>query len=74
MIGPVVKTLPFNAMGASMIPGGELGSYIPCKQKKKKKNTKQKQYCNKFNKDFKIYPHLKIFSKRINITEENSIS
>lgn len=74
MIGPVVKTLPFNAMGASMIPGWRVRILHTLQAKKKKKNTKQKQYCNKFNKDFKIYPHLKIFSKRINITEENSIS
>ena len=33
---------------------GELGSHIPHGQKKKKKQSiKQKQYCNKFNKDKK---------------------
>ena len=32
---------------------GELRSYIPPGQKKKNQNTKQKQYCNKSNKDFK---------------------
>ena len=29
------------------------------KKKKKKKNIKQKQYCNKFNKDFKNGPYKK---------------
>ena len=29
------------------------------KNKKKKQNIKQKQYCNKFNKDFKNDPHQK---------------
>ena len=29
------------------------------KKKKKKKNRNQKQYCNKFNKDFKNSPHQK---------------
>ena len=29
---------------------GELGSHMPCGQKNKK--MKQKQYCNKLNKDF----------------------
>ena len=31
----------------------ELGSHMPRSKKKKKKNIKHKQYCNKFNKDFK---------------------
>ena len=78
MVGPVVKTLPFNAMSASIIPGWRVKILhaLQAKTNKQtnKQNTKQKQNCNKFNKDFKIYPHLKIFSKRINITEENSIS
>ena len=33
---------------------GELRSHMPCDQKKK---TKQKQYCNEFNKDFENGPH-----------------
>ena len=33
---------------------------MPCSQKKKKtQNIKQKQYCNKFNKNFKDDPHQK---------------
>ena len=51
---PVVKTSPSRAGGV----GRELGSHIPCGQKVKTlKNThthkkKQKQYCNKSNKEF----------------------
>ena len=39
----------------------ELTSHMPFGQKKKKKNwnIKQKQYCNKFNKDFENDPHQK---------------
>ena len=32
-------------------------------KKKKKRNVKQKQYDNKFNKDFKNGPHQTLFSK-----------
>ena len=35
---------------------GELRSHMP---HQKKQNIKQKQYCNKFNKDFKNGPHQK---------------
>ena len=48
--GPVVKTLPSNAGGAGSIPGW--GAEIPCALRPKNQNIKQKQYCNKFNKDF----------------------
>ena len=55
--GPVVKTSPSNAGGVGSIP--VQGTTIPHalwqnKQtnKKKTQNIKQKQYCNKFNKDF----------------------
>ena len=38
---------------------------MPCSQKKKQKR-KQKQYCNKFNRDFKNGPHQKkIFKETI---------
>ena len=70
----MVKTLPFNAMGASLIPGWGVKILHALQAKNKNKNKKQKQYCNKFNEDLKMYPHLKIVSKRINITEENSVS
>ena len=55
--GPVVKTLPSNAGGAGLIPGW--GAKIPHTSRPKNQNIKQKQYCNKFNKDFKIDPHQK---------------
>ena len=53
--GPVVKTLPSNPGGAGLISGWELRSHICCGQKNK--NIKQKQYCNKFNKNFKNGSH-----------------
>ena len=46
--GPVVKT---NSRGAGSIPGW--GAKIPHASWPKNQNIKQKQYCNKFNKDFK---------------------
>ena len=49
--GPVVKTSPSNAGGAGSIPGW--GAKIPYASGPKNQNIKQKQYCNKFNKDFK---------------------
>ena len=48
---PVVKTLPSNAGGVGLIPG--LGTKTPHAVRPKKQNIKQKQYCNKFNKDLK---------------------
>ena len=53
--GPVVKTSPSNAGGAGSIPGW--GAKIPHASWPKNQNIKQKQYCNKFNKDFKNGPH-----------------
>ena len=55
--GPAVKTSPSNARGAGSIPGR--GAKIPSASRPKKQNIKQKQYCNKFNKDFKNGPHKK---------------
>ena len=49
--GPVVKTSPSNAWGAGLTPGQ--GAKIPHALQPKNQNIKQKQYCNKFNKDFK---------------------
>ena len=52
----VVKTLPFKARGGGSIPGQ--GAKLPHaswpkkKKKKKQQSMKQKQYFNKFNKDF----------------------
>ena len=53
----MVKTSPSNAGGADSIPGR--GAEIPHASRPKNQNIKQKQYCNKFNKDFKIGPHQK---------------
>ena len=44
----MVKNLPSNAGGAGLIPGW--GAKMPPAWWSK--NRKQKQYCNKFNKDF----------------------
>ena len=48
--GPVVKTSPCNAGGTDSIPGR--GAKIPHASWPKNQNIKQKQYCNKFDKDF----------------------
>ena len=49
--GSVVKTLPSNAGSAGSNPGQE--AKIPHASLSKNQHMKQKQYCNKFNKDFK---------------------
>ena len=51
----MVKTLPSNAGGVGSIPGR--GAQTPHASRPKNQNIKQKQYCNKFNKDFKNGPH-----------------
>ena len=54
--GPPVKTLPFNAGDTGLNPGW--GAKIPAGLvAKNPKHKKQKQYCNKFKKDFKNGPH-----------------
>ena len=53
--GPVVKTSPSNAGGAGLIPDQE--AKIPYALWPRNQNIKQKQYCKKFNKDFKNGPH-----------------
>ena len=51
---PEVKTSPSNAGGVGSIPGR--GAKIPhASRPKNQKHKKKKQYCNKFNKDFKIH-------------------
>ena len=55
--GPVVKTSPSNAGGVGLIPGP--GAKIPHASWPQNQTIKQKQYCNKFNKDFKNGPHQK---------------
>ena len=55
--GPVVKTSHSNTGGEGLIPGR--GAKIPYASRPKTQNIKQKQYCNKFNKDIKNGPHQK---------------
>ena len=63
--GPVVKTSPSTAGGAGLIP--DWGAKIPhASRRPKTQNIKQKQYCNKFNEDFKNGPHQK------NLKEKNA--
>ena len=57
----MVKTTPSNAGGVGLIPGEE--AKIPHALWPKNQNIKQKQYCNKFNKDFKNGPHQKNLKK-----------
>ena len=54
--GPVIDTSSPNAVFVGLIPGW--GAEIPCASGPKNQNIKQKQYCNKFNKDF-VKVHLK---------------
>ena len=63
--GSVVKTSPSSAGGVGSIPGQ--GAEIPCASWPKNQNIKQKQYCNKFNKDFKksFLVHIKKIFKKI---------
>ena len=61
--GPGFKTLPSRAVGVSLIPGQEVK--IPHASRSKIQNMKQKQYCNKFNRDFlKNSPHQKKSCKK----------
>ena len=60
--GPVVKTSPSNAESIGSMPGQ--GAKIPHASGPKNQNINQKQYCNKFNKDFKNGPHQKLLKKK----------
>ena len=55
--GPVVRTSPNNARGAGENPGQ--GARISQAPGPKNQDIKQKQHCNKVNKDFKNGPHQK---------------
>ena len=61
----MVKTLPSNrgAAGSILGQGAKILHALQAKKnsqkKKKKHNIKQKQYCNKFYRDFKNGPHQK---------------
>ena len=63
----MVKTSPSSAGGAGSIPGR--GAKIPHASQPKNQNIKQKQYCNKFNKDFKNGPH----QKKKNLKKEKNV-
>ena len=53
----MVKISPFNAVGVGSISGQ--GAKTPHASWLKTQNTKQKQYCKKFNKDLKKVVHMK---------------
>ena len=53
----MVRTSPSNAGSVDSIPGGK--AKIPQASGPKNSNSKQKQYCNKFSKDFKNGSHPK---------------
>ena len=54
----MVKTSPFNAGGEGSIPGWGAKILWP-----KNQSIKEKQYCKKFNRDFKNGPHEKNLQK-----------
>ena len=58
--GPGVKPLASSAGDAGLIPGW--GAQIPCPSQPKNQSMKQKQYYNKFDKDFKDGRYSVIFS------------
>ena len=58
----MVKTSPSNAESIGSMPGQ--GAKIPHASGPKNQNINQKQYCNKFNKDFKNGPHQKLLKKK----------
>ena len=60
--GPGVKTSPSNAGGVGSIPGW--GTKISLAWRPKKQNIKQKQYCSKFNNDFKKWSTQKHLFKK----------
>ena len=68
---PAVKTLPFHAAGAGSIPGQ--GAKIPHTTWPINKNIKQKEYCNKFNKDFKMVHIKKNLKKEKNESQNNHV-
>ena len=57
----MVKTSPSNTEDADLIPSWGANSTMPQGQKPK---TCFKQYCNKFNQDFKNGPHQKNLKKK----------
>ena len=61
--GPLAKTSPSRAGGASSIPGE--GAKVPYASQSKHQNRKQRQHSNSFNKDFKKMVHIRKFKKKI---------
>ena len=60
--GSIVRTLPSDAGHAGSIP--DQGAKIPHTSGPKIQNIKQKQYCNKFNKNFIKWSTSKNFYKK----------
>ena len=58
----MVKTSPSISGGVGLIPGQ--GGKIPHASRPKNQNIKQKQYCNRVNKDFKNCPRVKKRNKQ----------
>ena len=63
----MVKTSPSSAGGSGSIPDWQ--AKIPCALRPKSRNIKQRQYCNKFNKDYKYGPHQRKKKKEKKIAE-----
>ena len=55
----MVEALCSNTGGVDSIPDQRAKVQYALRPEKKKKNIKQKQYCNKFNKFFKNSPYQK---------------
>ena len=60
--GSPVVDFAFQCRGCGFDPSQ--GAKIPHASQPKNQNIKQKQYCNKFNKDFKNGPHQKKAKKK----------
>ena len=69
----MVKTLPSKAGNVSLIPVP--GAKIPHASQltKKKQKRKQKQFCNKSNKEFRKSPHQKKFKSKKLVLSKGSI-
>ena len=67
----MVRILLSNAGGAGLIPGR--GAKILHASQPKNQNITQKQYCNKFNKDFKKMVHIKKILKKKNQYESTYV-
>ena len=67
----MVNSSPFNEEGVGLVPGREAN--IPYASWPKNQNIKQKQYYNKFNKDFKNCPHKKKIFKKNESTKSSLV-